>query len=473
MVDLNNSAQETSMREMLLKMWQGKFIILAVLLLSVSVGLAHYFFSAPRYNATAIIMVKSPDKDKLIGDRVSDEQVTSIETDVALLQSYPLADHAVHMLLSNGNVNNLELFGTRNPGAKGSSGYSSAPSPVRKNTRGYAEDLQDRVEAKSIRETRLIEVSVSSRYPDEAALLANTVCAAYRQKDSDWNAAQDISVSKTIEHQIDQQKKKVEAIETSMADFMKNKEVYEPTGNVQQIQSAYSAAETEYNANRVQYDILKKQLAFIDQKLSERERSLSKNLTKDISTQLRSMRENIKTQESAYIALALEKGGDDPEVNESRKNLSNLKAQYDQITRKKIAGEIANTGNAQQYRFDMVASKMQVNVRLAELNNSANEYVRLKNNYQAKLSQLPDKQIVYARLQLDHEVANKTYAFLKEKLDEARIKVASNTGRVVILKPAFPPVSPETPNLIQNLIYAFGGGFILGALIVIGKDSFQ
>ncbi|WP_292004332.1 GNVR domain-containing protein [Chlorobium sp.] len=329
------------------------------------------------------------------------------------------------------------------------------------------------MKAEHIRNTNLIEVSASSSYPEEAALLANTACEAYRLKDGEWNAAQDLSVSRTIEEQIEQQQKKVSDIENAMTDFMKNRQVYDASGNVGDLQGSYTDAEAQYNANRVQYDILRKQLAYIDQRLSDEERVFSRNVSQNITVQLRSMRENIRTQENAYIALALEKGMQDEGVKAAFSQLNYAKAQYDQITRKKIAGELANSSDAQKYRFDLVASKMQMNVKLAELDNSAGEYLKLKNYYQAKLNQLPDKQITYAKLQLDLQVANKTYAFLKEKLDEARIKVASNAGRVIILKPALVPEGTEYPNFFQNLLIGLGAGLALGIAIVLGKDMMK
>lgn len=467
MVDLNNTAAlQPNTRDTLLKLWQGKFIILAALLLVVAIALAHYYLATPVYRAEATIMVKSPDKEKFLdGSRMGEP--TSLETDVELLQSYPLAEAAVAMLLESGKYKNLDLFGSPQAGkADAAASLSNAA-----NMREYAESLQGRVKAEHIRNTNLIELSVSSSLPDEAALLTNTVCEAYRLKDGEWNAAQDLSVSKTIEQQIDQQQKKVADIENALAGFMKNSQVYEESGNVGDLQRSYSEAEAQYNANRVQYDILRKQLAYIDQKLSEEERSFSRNVSQNITEQLRSMRNNIRLQENSYIALALQKGMQDEGVKAALSQLNYAKAQYDQITRKKIAGEMANSGDAQKYRFDLVASRMQMNIRLAELDNSSGEYLKLKNHYQTRLNQLPDKQITYAKLQLDHQVANKTYAFLKEKLDEARIKVASNAGRVIVLKPALTPAGVEYPKLFQHLLIGLGVGFALGVAIVLGKEK--
>lgn len=467
MVDLNQqSATENNSRDILQTIWRGKVTIIAVMILATAGAIAHYYLSVPRYKAQAIIMVKSPDKEKLIKDGESGGPEFAIPTNVELLKSYPLAEAAVQSLMNSEQRSNLALFGTRSI-----KGKARMKEPNPKMVRQYAESLQSRVQAENIKNTNLIQLSVSSAIPDEAALLTNTICEVYKDKNAEWSAAQDISVSKTIEQQITEQEEKVRATEIALRDFMKANEVYEETGNVADLQRSFAAATTEYDSNRVQYDILRKQLSYIEQKLSDEERSFSRNMYQNIGNELRAMRENIKRKENAYIELAVQKGANDPQVEAARNEVVNMKAQYDQINRTKIAGEIANTGNAQKYRFDLLSSKMQVNVRLAELDNSAKEYQKLRAYYQGQLNQLPAKQITFAKLTLDHDVANKTYAFLKEKLDEARIKAASNVGGVVVIKKAYAPGMPESPNMLQNLSLGLGGGLLIGVLIVVMKEK--
>jgi len=472
MVDLNHNqpAPTTNVRELLQSLWQGKFIIAGVALLVTALAIAQYYTAIPNYNAKALIMVKLPDKAKLIKDTGTGGQEFDLPTDVELLKSYPLANTAVLKLLNSPERDHLQLLGTRSLRSKGKAA-STSHGPDTTKVRRFADDLQHRITADNIRGTNLIEVSVSSPFPDEAALLANTVCDAFSDKNAEWSGAQDLSVSRIIEKQIVEQEQKVRATELALSNFMRGNEIYEASGNVSELQRAFSSASSEYDANRVQYEILKNQLAFIDQKLSTEERSFSRSLNQNIGNQLRSMQDNVRAKENAYISLALQKGGNDPEVQAARSQLVNLKAQYDQVNRKKLAGEIANSGNAQKYRYDMLASKMQVSIRLAELENSAREYQRLKNNYQGQLNELPVKQVNFAKLTLDNEVAKKTYAFLKEKLDEARIKAASNVGGVVMINPAYPPSRPKSPNLIQNLLVGIGGGLLLGVLAVIMKEK--
>lgn len=463
MVDLTNAVSETDPRAVWMKLWKGKFIILATVIIATAAALGSYYMTDPVYSAQAVIMVKAPDKDKLISEQMPGEAQPTIETDMELLKSYPLASETIRSLLTSDNRQSLEILG----GKKGDASFSE------KELRNSAMDLLGRVKADGIRGTSLINVSVSSTSPTEAAMLANALCKTYQVKDGEWSATQDISVSKTIEQQIDQQRSKVNAIERELASFMQNREIYEATGNVEDIQQALSEAEAEYNTNRVQADILKKQLAFVEQRLSEEERLYSQNLTASIGAQLRSIQKSILAQQNDYIALNMSKGSADPETKEALRRLNAAKVEYEKITRQKIAGELASVENAKKYRFDLIATRMQSGVRLAELDNGAQEYLKLKSQYQEQLNQLPQKQITYARLRLDLEVANRTFAFLKEKLDEARIKVASNSGRIAIITAAFPPSVPDSPDLKMNLLLGIVGGLVAGTAIVFLKDKLR
>ncbi len=463
MVDLTNTITNSDQNALWSKLWKGKFIILAAVVLTTAASLANYYMTDPVYSAQAVIMVKAPDKDKLITAQTPNDMQPTLETDIELLKSYPLSAETVRALLNKGDRQPLALFN----GKPGNAALSE------KEIRDHAMTLLANIAAEGVRGTNLINVTVSSSSPAEAALLTNTICETYRNKDGEWSAVQDISLSKTIEQQIDQQRSKVNAIERELASFMQNREIYEESGNVADIQRALSAAEAEYNTNRVQTDILRKQLAFVEQRLSEEEKLYSQNLVASIGAQLRSIQKNILAQQNDYIAMNMKNGADDPETKEALNRLNATKTEYDKITRQKIAGELANVENAKKYRFDLISTRLQAGVRLSELENSAQEYLNLRNQYQGQLSQLPQKQITYARLKLDLEVANRTFSFLKEKLDEARIKVASNSGRIAIITPAYPPLSPDSPDLKINLLLGIVGGLVVGSSLVFAFDKFS
>jgi succinoglycan biosynthesis transport protein ExoP len=481
MLEVNKNGSETGIGDILKTFWKGKITIIAVTIGVVSMVGLYQFVAVPKYSAKAMLMVKRLDPaqgmEQMVGPQNSLTGI-SMETDVELLKSYPLAEATVRLLANSDMKSKLELFGNRPVKGLFSDNKAGAKAltdsvVTDKNLRNYARDLQSRITVENERGTNLMKVTVSSPYPDEAALLVNTLCTAYKTKDIEWNASHEISVENEVSKQLEQQKEKVVAVENDLAKYMQDEGIYEATGNVVDQMKKLGDVESRYNENRTEYNILSKRLGFVRQQLSADESALSSNISQSIANQLRAVQDKIKAQESAYVKLAMNKNADDPELKASRDQLYFARSQYEQITKKKIAGELASAASKQKYRFDLISEQLQTDIKLADLDNSAKEYLTLKNKYQGELSQLPKKQLTFAQLSLDLDVAKKTYAFLKEKLDEARVKVSSKVGRIFVLEAAYAPSSQESPDLMKNLLIGIVVGLGLGGTIVYSGDKFR
>lgn len=83
------------------------------------------------------------------------------------------------------------------------------------------------------------------------------------------------------------------------------------------------------------------------------------------------------------MALLQQKGAASPEVKARRQQIDQMKSQLDQVVRGKIAGELAYSGRAQKFQFDLISEQLQTDLRLAELNYSAQEFGKLKTTTKA------------------------------------------------------------------------------------------
>jgi len=99
------------------------------------------------------------------------------------------------------------------------------------------------------------------------------------------------------------------------------------------------------------------------------------------------------------------------------------------------------------------------------------EFSRLKQYYASQLSTLPQKQQDYANLLRDREVVNKTYIFLKEKLDETGILLGSEVGSVALIGSAFRPFEPEKPDLKKSMLMGLVLGLLLASAYTYGAES--
>lgn len=475
----NQLEQEINIQELLQVLWSNRILISAVTVVALVLVFLYHFSATPEYRSTSVVLIKT-DKGG-VGEMINPfESMTGFElqNDIELIKSFPLAEEVVRDLASQNDRDSLQLFGERHyvspigvlfSGLRFGGGEDEEVD-YDLLMREYAKVLQKRVSVSNARDTDILKVSVSSPFPDEAALLTNAICRSYMRKDIEWNADQAMSVKEFVSEQLASQQREIAEVEDQLSSYMKQQNIYELTGNAEKLLEKLVEAESRFNDAQAEYNILKNRQDFLIQKLSEEEKALSAKIAKNVDQQSKELKSRIKQEEKALIALAGESGAENSSYIAKKQQLDVLKQRLQELTRNMIAGELAFTSKARQYQFDLISEQLQTDVRLAELSYIAQEYQRSKNYYESQLNRLPQKQLNYARLQRDREVLNNTYTFLKEKLEESRIKIASEVGKVVIVGAAFPPVDPVAPDLKKNLLIGLILGFGLGGAIVFVRE---
>ena len=63
------------------------------------------------------------------------------------------------------------------------------------------------------RGTNIIQISVSSPHPYEAALIANTLAIAYQKRDKEWSSNESISLKSFLQDRLDEKESEMEEIE--------------------------------------------------------------------------------------------------------------------------------------------------------------------------------------------------------------------------------------------------------------------
>ena len=471
--------QEINIQELLQVLWKNRLVIGAVAGVVLVLVLLYHFSATPEYRSTSVVLIKS-DKGGM-GEMINPfESMTGFElqNDIELIKSFPLAEDVVRDLAARKGRDSLQLFGERKYVSPigflfGGLNFGSGKEKEEDYDlvmRRYAAALQKRISVSNTRDTDILKVSVSSPFSDEAALLTNAICRSYMRKDIEWNADQAMSVKEFVSEQLANQQKEISDVENRLSSYMKKQNIYELTGNAEKLLEKLVEAESRYNDAQAEYNILKNRQNFLIQKLSEEEKALSAKIAKNVDQQSKDLKERIKREEKALIAMAGEKGVQDVGYIAKKQQLDVLKQRLQELTRNMIAGELAFTSKARQYQFDLISEQLQTDVRLAELSYVAQEFKRSKNYYESQLNRLPQKQLNYARMQRDREVLNNTYTFLKEKLEESRIKIASEVGKVVIVGAAFPSLDPVAPDLKKNLLIGLILGLGLGGAFVFVRE---
>ena len=465
---------EISLEEILKIILRRKYGILLALVLSLSAAYLYHHTLTPEDHADSVMMINAPKSgdilETVLGSGAGDSKAS--KKDVELLKSMPIAELVVKELMKSSGSTSLEFFGKREyispvknflgsflfftPSSKPEA--SQDPDQL---LRSYALKLNGRIRVEAVRETNLLNVSVASPFPDEAVFLTNTLCRVYRESDIARNSEKYAQASNFIADMLRDQQKKVTDADNAQSQYMEGHQIYEFSGNTQQLLDKLIETDAKVNSIKAEYNITKNNLGFLETKLSEADKTLSSTIAQNVSRQLGAIMDEIRSRESSYVQLLREKGADDSEVKAQKQQLEVVKTRYEQLSRSKIAGEIGYAGRAQKASFDLVSEKLQIERKLNDLNFSATEFNRLKQYYESQLSTLPQKQQDYAKLLRDREVVNKTYIYLKEKSDETRILLGSEVGSVALVGTAFRPFSPEKPDLKKNMLM----GLVFGGLL--------
>jgi len=469
-------AHEISFEDILKIIYRRKYAILIILSLSIAGAIINHYRQTPEYHAVSILMINTPNNQGdllasvIVGS--SDTDSKSVKKDVELLKSMPIAELVIKELYKSPQKKNLELFGNR----KYFSPLTLIEYPdlftnlfqetkkkrsLDEELRLHARKLNKRIRVESLRETNILKVSVASPFPDEAVFLSNTLCQVYKDADIARNSEKYSQASKFISDMLEQQQKKVAEADDAVSKYMESHEIYEFSGNTQQLLDKLIQTDAKQNDITTEYNIAKNNLDFLEQKLSTVDKSISSRIAESANMQLGAIMDEIRRRENEYIRLVREKGIGNADVRTKQQQLEVVKTRYEHLSRSKIAGEIGYAGQTQKYNFNLISEKLQIERKLNDLSFSSKEYNRLKEYYEQQLGTLPKKQQDYAKLLRDRDVVNKTYIYLKEKYDETKILLGSEVGSVSLVGSAFHPFFPEKPDLKKSLMF----GLVFGLLI--------
>mgnify|MGYP000660385450 CR=1 FL=1 len=84
--------------------------------------------------------------------------------------------------------------------------------------------------------------------------------------------------------------------------------------------------------------------------------------------------------------------------------------------------------------------------------------------YKNELDLIPEKQSYLGKLEREKGVLTNTYAYIRQKMEEARVSMASEPGKVRIINQAEEPKKPISPDIPKNIFMAI----IIGAFIGFG-----
>ena len=285
--------KEIDLREVINAIKRRKYGIIIIIILFVGLSWLFHKAAVPEYYAESIILIDNPFSNNPVDAALgttgeSDAKV--VKKDVELLTSMPITQLAVRELLKSNKRDSLEFFGKRqyrskldhilsliSPFADNRSASTislNAPYPD-DFIRSSAIKLSRLIRLDPVRETSLIKVSVQSPFPDEAVILTNTLCNAYKNADISRKSEKYKQSSVFIAEMLHDQQKFVVQTDSLLSKYMETNKMYEVSGNVGQLLSKVTEIDSKVNDLKTESRITQNSLDFLQSKLTEADRILS------------------------------------------------------------------------------------------------------------------------------------------------------------------------------------------------------
>ena len=327
----------------------------------------------------------------------------------------------------------------------------------------------DRVTIDQKRGLDIVEITVESPSPYEAALIANTYAQEYKELNLDVSRNQLTNVKEFLSLQ---RKEKMEQLNEA-EDILKN---YQQKGGI----IALDAQATNLIQQLSQFEA-KKNAADIELSVSNRVLSEYKN---ELEKQSPRMAEYLESMSNEAYFTALQEQIARLQVNKdlalaekkSKIDTKTLIKEYDQkITdlKQKLDEKISVIKKGIFASSPEEVKKLSQNIIEEEVKNqslkiTSTELAAVVRTYDAKFNQLPTTAIELARFQRQRESLEKLYILVEEKYQEALINEQSQPGNVLIIDAARKANQPSKPNrlLIVLIGLVLGGGMAFGYVFI-------
>ncbi|MBL50891.1 MAG: hypothetical protein CMG57_02900 [Candidatus Marinimicrobia bacterium] len=451
-------------------------------LLGLGYSIYHVMTIPPSYTAIATVVVQDKPGAGMIMDITGNRDRNRMTNEMQLIRSRSVAKATIKEIWRY-KKNNLALFGSYPfyPRGKRLRQFTkeiltlglydpSTDLPLRYNEEysdkigeRFAENLIARLKVNHRQGTNIIDISYTSVWPMEAQLIVNTVADVYQDLDQKWSGEKANNSVQFLDELVKNQEKKLRDSEKALTQFKKQERMYDLDGKAIAITGQISSVETEIYNTASEINIRKEKYNHLKSKLSQDEKNLAEQLMNNINIQVISLRNEISQLEANLIQNIAQYGEEHGAVMELKSKMQGLKSQLNTKV-KELTQQGIIVQDPLKARQDIVTELISLDSEIMGYRLKKKESERLLSLYEEKLDLLPSKQLEFSRLQRNNIVLNQNYSLLRQKLEEAKINVASQVGKVQIVDYSRLPGSTgqnHKRTILMGLIFGLGLGIFL------------
>lgn len=417
--------------------FKRKWVILALTLVGIAVGLYHAETTTPQYEATSQIFINLGGGSGNLGLGMSaseslllDTPEVMFQTQVQIMRSDAVALDAIRML----NLYNTPPYSSVFDGSP----YKGELTPSQREA--LVGIFEDATKVSVVPDTELVNVSFRSTDPKLASAAANALVQAYMQRDLRARYEGTTRISKWLATQLSGLKEQTVANQKELSDYVQKHNIVS-TGSQGSSSLVLDSLET-----------VNQQLAEAkaDRIVKEARYKMAQTRNPELlvsvapGTILGSLRQQQADMMVQRAQLQSKFGPDYPKVQELNRQLSSVQSDIDT--------EITNLTQrfAEEYHTALQTENL-LQTRLEALKETA-----YKENQSAAQ---------FAILKHNAESAGELYSALELKLQEAGITSGLNSNNVDVIDQAAEPSAPVLPRKSSDILFGLAGGLLAGFLL--------
>lgn len=315
----------------------------------------------------------------------------------------------------------------------------------------------------------IIDISVESTSPFEAALIANVYANEYKNYNLEINRNQLTYVRNFLDKQRKEKKDQLNEAEEILRSYQEKGGIIALDQQAQALIEQLSQFEAQENATKIDLTASNEILKQYKDELKKQDPKLAEYLESATSESYITALQNEIAQLQINKDVALAKV--DPNVdisgkiNEYDKRIKDLKAKLNEKIKVLKAGILASSPEEVRALSQKIIEE---EIKNGSLKTTQSELDNIVKKYEERFSKLPKTSLDLARFQRNRESLEKLYTLVEERYQEALITEQSQPGSALIIDNARIPDKPAKPNriLIVLLGVLLGSGIAFGYIII-------
>ena len=455
------------------------FLIIFILTIYITIT------TQPIYQATTIVMIKQgvSDAGSFVFDFGPTGSKQRLQNEIEIINSFALHEQVVESLIEDNSADQLAIFGTRyvrkryrlwdylQEWIRPKPDVIITPKKLNSNQRiRVIQRLRNSAVVSAVRDTDVLKISVTSSDSTDAVFLANRISSTYRNLDLAGGQGELHFVLTFLDTQITKYEGKLAAIEDELKRFQSMNKIYALDGSAGLLLEDLTTYEGIYYTNIAELEVAQESVKYLQSQLSESEKALMDEITNTNNPMIVALRRKIAELEAQKIQQMVDEGWDENslQARDFNRRIAEMKNKLTSITESLILSGWSEEDPfaASQEIFNKIVEQ---EVEVHAVRSRADEYKKLVDQMAARLTDLPEQTLQYARLERDLKLNENLYLTMKQKYEESRITEAGQLGKVRILDPAL-IASKVRPNKKINLLLGLFLGLGSGLAYAFGRE---